>query len=188
MKVKNVLALAATVMGSDDLAAYIMGDAADDVPSREEEKRRMISAYNLAMEELAVSYEPLIRTEIKENANEIYFSSLPDRPLEILSVTDEAGTPIKHNMLLDKIVIGSYSGKVAVSYRYLPDERGEDDECDFTVKNRMTPRVVAYATAAEFLHISGARDAANDMRAMFEKFARECLKRGKLVMPQRRWY
>lgn len=187
MKVKTVLKFAAENIGEDELAKYFSGEAADDLPTRKEESGAMLSAYMRALSECASDYEPLYKKE-KHEGKEIYFSSLSDRPLEILSVEDETGRPLEYDQFYDRLALAPPANSAVVGYRYIPEERGEDDELDYGVFARLTPRVIAMGTASEYLYARGDKSGALEMRQKFMSGVRGCLMPNKkLVLPRRKW-
>lgn len=188
MKVKNVLSLAAELVGLDDTITYLESGVSDDAPSREEEIKKLLAAYNMALVDAATDFAPLVKKKVTENAEEILFSALSDIPVEIISVTDANGDELPYIADMTGVHLKKTAATAVVEYRYVPDRRSADDDLDYGFADRITPRALSLGTAAEYLRCAGESSKANEFRAKFEESLRACLRpRGKLVLPGRRW-
>ncbi|MBP5308386.1 MAG: hypothetical protein J6Z34_04540 [Clostridia bacterium] len=188
MLVKRIISLAAEIIGLDDEVKYLLGGVTDDLPSREEETEKLLSAYNAALCCVATDYAPLVKRLVAENTKEIPFSAFSDIPAEILSVNDKYGFGVSYTQSAAGVTLDKTRPVTVIEYRYIPEDRGIDDECDYGFFDKITPRALAEGTAAAYLRAAGEFSKAAEWRKAFEESVRACLKpRGKLVLPKRRW-
>ncbi len=188
MKIKEILTMAAEMLGMEECAAYLAGNAADRPDEREAEVKKLLSAYNRALQELATDFEPLLTADTFTDRSSLEFSELGRRPLDIVSCKDAKGDDIPGEHSITGMTFARPQASATVVYRYLPSERQAEDEFEYIYGYRTTPRVAALGTAAEFLHAAGAFSEAADMRSRFHKAALAALRpKGRLVLPGRNW-
>ena len=188
MKVKEILIMAAGLLGQDELRGYLENGVCHDISGCEEECDMLLSAYNAALHDVAADFAPLIHTFVAENAAEVNFSALEDIPTELVSVCDENGDPLFYERAEDRITFKSPVPKVVVKYVYLPYGRKLTDEFDYGYFDKITPRAISLGAAAEYLRMKGAKVQANEMQKRFDVCVRSCVRpKGKLVLPKRRW-
>lgn len=146
MKVKEVLEWTAVELGvCDTVKAYLNGESTD---VGEKETSRLVTAYNLVENELALDYFPLIKAETFENADgEILFAGFANDPVRILRVKAfESGEEVPFTLYADRLAV---EGKVIVEYRYVPNEKGVDDACE--IGERVNKHMLVYGTLGNYL-------------------------------------
>ena len=189
MKVKEILKLACMMIGKEQTAAYLSGEHVADKAVEEAETTKLLTAYGMALERTAGEYEPLTAADVFSNAETVRFADFKERPMEIISVKDEMGDDVEFSIKIDGIAFNKPLPSVCVRYRYLPGSRDVESECDYGYGYKITPKVLAYGTAAEYLSIVGAHTAAEAWLGKYERGVRACLHpKGVLVLPKRRWY
>ena len=187
MKVKEILSLAAGLLSKTEVQSFLDRGESADVTASENEVNDLILAYGMMME-VAARREPLMRVCTLQGVSFVPYADLPDRPVEILSVTDEVGREIKHELKTDGISLNQAAGLVRVQYCYVPMGRGLDDECDYGPMNKLTPLVLAYGVASEYLALKNSLALAGVWLERFEKGMASCITpKGKRVMPRRSW-
>ena len=188
MKVRNILKLAAGITGKNDAEEFLEKGSAPDCETARMDAERLLKAYNLLNAELAGEYEKLYVKEKLEAADGASLSGFKEYPFEIVSVETDDGFPMKYDVKDGKLVTGTKCPAI-VFYRYIPKERGFDDEVDYGELSRISPRTLALGTAREFLFDGGAYSAAAEVDEKFKKALNACLKpRGRKIIPQRSWF
>ena len=189
MKIKNVIKLAAELVGRLDISEYLDNGLTEDVSASKEDVDRFLSAYNSALLFTASEFEPLSAFYRAEGVDSVLFSDLKDRAIGVISVKDEMGNELDYEIKIDRLALKKQQSVAIVCYRYLPEDRGLDGETDYGLASKITPRVLAYGTAAEFCQMSGDVAGYKQWREKFERGALACVRpRGKLLLPKRRWY
>lgn len=146
MKVKEILEWASVELGVwETVKAYINGEAND---VGEQETTRLVTAYNLVENELALDYFPLIKAETFENAEEgVAFARFANDPVRILRVKAfESGEEVPFTLFTDRLVA---KGKVTVEYRYVPEAKATGDACE--VGEKVTKHLLVYGVLANYL-------------------------------------
>ena len=182
IKVKEVIRLAAELVGRSDLAAE-----AEKESSLKEELLLFLHCFNLVENEIALDYFPLKRREtlLPENGKLLY-TQFSEAPVSVLKVTDTRAHGLPFEAFPTHLDVKGYHGEVAVSYAYAPREKGIADDSD--LGGRISARLIAYGAAAEFLLATGRFSEA----ATFDKKYREALVaannvRRRLLIRGRRW-
>lgn len=179
MKVKEVLALAASTLGRDDLCA-----AVSCAREPEGDTAALLRCYNLVENEIALDYFPLKNEEsFSSDRGEIAYTQFAYAPVAVCSVKrDGASVPFEQFPAYLKTV----QGKVNVTYSYTPAQRGLEDESSFS--DKISARLLSLGVATEFCLSRGQYSEA----AMWEKKYRDALRaanivRRKLAVRSRRW-
>lgn len=189
MTIKNVLKLSAELIGRQDIAEYLERGVTEDVTASEEEVSKLLSAYNSALLYAAADFEGLFTSVRLENVSEVEFACLNERVIAITTVKDDFGNDLPYEIKTDRLVLKGVQPSVIVWYRYLPTDREISDEVDYGYSNKITPRVLAYGTVAEYYLFVGQTVEYKTWREKFERSALACVRRtGKLILPKRRWY
>ncbi len=146
MKVKEVLEWAAVELGVNDSVQTYLDGGSSDIGKLETE--RLLTAYNLVENELALDYFALVAIETFENADgAIAFTAFANDPVRILSVKNEKkGEDVAFTTYLDHLAV---QGKVVVAYRYAPKAKGVEDDCE--IGERVTKHMLVYGVVANYL-------------------------------------
>ncbi len=183
MRVKEVLALAAAMLGREDLAASVYdlaGEPAGELAS-------LLCCYNLVENEIALDYFPLKYEQIfVAESGCVPYTRFDYAPVCVNAVTS-GGKPVAFKEFPDCLKADVRRGEsVSVIYSYSPAQKGWEDDGSFSEK--ISPRLLALGVAHEFCLSRGQYSEA----AMWEKKYRESLKaaniiRRKLAVRSRRW-
>ncbi len=183
IRVSEVLAAAAQLVGRDDLANGV-GAAKEDA-----EITLLCECFHFIESEIALEYFPLKKTErVKVTEGKVEFSAFSKVPLEVLSVRSPSGMGIPFSVYEDHIAVGTKEGEADISYAYAPSRKGKEDASE--LPERATLSLLSHGVAAEFLLAHGSFAEA----AVFETKYREALasafrtRRAKLSVPARRWF
>ncbi len=150
MKVKEVLEWTAVELGvAETVKAYLNGETTD---VGEQETERLVTAYNLVESELALDYFPLVEAETFENADgEIPFTAFANDPVRILRVKAfDSGEEVAFTLYADRLAV---DGKVVVEYRYAPQKKDAEGECE--IGERVTKHMLVYGVAEKYLTAVG---------------------------------
>ncbi len=145
MTIKDIVKLCAVYLNKEDLLKdeqFLSNQAL-------RETNVLTVCANVVISELACSYLPLIKSEkVTANGKRVYYSSLNERALEILSVKDEQGEDLSFTVLNEYVTVPQ--SQVVVEYRYLPSNYGLCDEIGYA-EEKVPLRLIAYGTIAEYL-------------------------------------
>ena len=149
-RVRDVLSLAASVCGREDLAAYIAEGKGEDAAALAEEAKLLLRCYNLTEYELASDYLPLRRRECAVSDGFVAYAALAREPIEIVCVRGENGLRLRFTAEEGGIRVPA--GRVSVEYNCRPSVKGMGDapECA-----RGGARLLALGTACEFALMNG---------------------------------
>ena len=149
-RVKDVLSLAASVCGREDLAAYLAGGKGEDAGALGAEAALLLRCYNLTEYELASDYLPLRRSEPHDSDGCVAYADLEREPLEIVCVRGENGQRLR--FVAEENGVRVRAGAVTVEYNCRPRVKREGD---FPECAKGGARLLALGTAAEFALMSG---------------------------------
>ncbi len=150
MKVKEVLEWAAVELGvCDTVKSYLSGEASD---VGEKETERLLTAYNLVENELALDYFSLIATQTFENSDgKIPFTLFENDPVRVLDVTSaKTGEKVPFALYIERL---EADGEVVVTYRYAPKEKDAEGDCE--IGERVTKHMLVYGAIANYLAAIG---------------------------------
>lgn len=183
MTVKEVIKLAAEILGREDLseaAASLEGEPEGEVKS-------LVRCFNLVENEVALDYFPLRKEEtFAPQSHEISYLGFSSAPVDVLKVTDRKGREIEYEIRTMNIFLPEMPDEVTVTYSYAPSRKKIDDNSDFSGK--VSARLLALGVASEFCLTNSRFSEA----AIWEKRFRDALRaagivRRKLSMRSRRW-
>ncbi len=182
MQVKEVLSLAAALVGRDDLAA----EAENSDPYLDEEMKLLLKCYNIIENEIAIDYFPLKRKEcFVPEEGVVYFSEFSRRPVFVSSVEEE-GTARAYRLFPDRIELSERAGEVTIVYAFAPEEKGIKEDSDFSGK--VSARLMAFGVAAEFCLSRGLYPEASAFEGKYHDALRAAnIFRRKLRLRARRW-
>lgn len=180
MTVREMARAAAVLLQADDITAALGTTAA----AGNEDVRTLVSCVNLAAAELCADGFPLCYTEELSAANGVIpFSGLSHTPSRILAVKrDGAAVPFAADV--QGVKVGS-SGKHAVTYYAVPDERSLDQAVE--VGAFCDANILAYYTARNYCLVTGRTDEASiwDQRGNAEAEKRRLARRA--ALKKREW-
>ncbi|MBR7186175.1 MAG: hypothetical protein IKD43_01635 [Clostridia bacterium] len=182
--VKEVVSLAASLVGRGDLAAEADGGSTEQTS---EELLLLVRCYNLVESEVALDYFPLKKREkFIPEAGAVLYERFTEAPVNIVKVTDADGHGIAFEMYPARIELHGYRSEVAITYSFAPQTKALGQDSAFSGK--ISPRLLAFGVAAEFLLACGRFAEAST----FEKKYREALAaagtaRKELKLRARRW-
>jgi hypothetical protein len=182
MKVKDVILLAATLLGcEEDIRCYI--EEEDDEYAQKAEM--LLHCLHLVENELALDYFPLVaEQEIHTDSGKVVFSNLSKDVVRIIKVVDENENSIAYQLFPSYLM--TQEGDVKVIYSYTPSQKDWDESLDFTLY--VSQRLLAYGIAAEYCTAMGRLDEANIWDEKYKDAIEAAYKvqsGGKI--PSRRW-
>lgn len=143
MKVKEILALAAVLLGRSDLAETVASS------QKTEETDALLTCYNVVESEVALDYFPLKRTEtFPAPEGELRYTQFSHLPVNICSVGDGTRRGVRFTAYPDYLALEGARDRVEVTYMYAPSKKESDDECEFG--DRLPSRLFALGVASEF--------------------------------------
>lgn len=172
MKVKDMIQLAAELMGRQDLADYLAGETAEQAEEQaalQKEAALLLRCFNLVENELAFDYYPLLCTELVEtDSGAIFYHSLKREAINIRSIQDLHGNERK--FVLYPEYCKTDAGRLKITYSYLPAQKTMEGDSDYQLK--FSERLFAYGIACEYALISGEYEQAT----VWDKRYREALR------------
>lgn len=143
MRVKDILSLAADLLGRQDLVEELF--ALDGAPTGE--LQTLLRCYNLVENEVALDYFPQKTTErLTAAEGKLYYTAFSRSPVEICRILDGAGRSVRFEEFPEHLAL-SVSGAVEVTYAYAPEDKEIDGQCEF---KDVSARLLAFGVAGEF--------------------------------------
>lgn len=153
MTVKEVIKIASTLTGREDIVAYV--DGKSDTPNKQtlDDTEVMTRLVNLVVNELACSFIPLVNSQqVYASDRKVYYKNLSKNPLQILNVYDSKGNSVMGKVHHDHVQV--FDNYVTVEYSYFPTQYGLEDKLEYQERN-VPSRVLAYGVIAEYSIIQG---------------------------------
>ena len=188
MNVKEIIKLSATYLQLEDVLKLQVLDGEEESPTELTIKNYelLLKAVNLVQEEIASDYIPLNKEEnIEIIYEEILFSSLSERIIQVISIKNEINQEVKYKLFPDSIKLKN--GNYNIIYKYMPNAITINDNFA-PFSNKITERVVAYAVAGEYALINGLFDEATTWKQRFEEAMKVATsKKSPITILSRRW-
>lgn len=182
MKVKEVILLAATLLGCEEEVRYYIEDEDEEY---EQKAQMLLHCLHLVENELALDYFPLVtEQEISTQTGKILFSNLSKDIVRIIKVVDEDGNSIAYQLFPSYLM--TQRGNVKIVYSYTPSQKDWDEKLDLALY--VSQRMLAYGLAAEYCTAMGRFEEANIWDEKYKDAIEAAYKMksgGK--MPSRRW-
>ena len=180
MKINEVLSLACSFLGLNDLQEKLQGKI------EQESDERLISllkCLNIAYSEVFTNYIPSFQTEeVVTKSGEIAFSLFSNKVGGVVSVKDECGKKLKFTLSSNKIITSQ--DKVYVTYIIKPNSLNFNGEVDLMLPDN----ILAYGTAREYLLMEGLSDEAIVYEERFKQTISAYIRRGSThILPKRLW-
>lgn len=149
MKVKDIVLAAAQSLGIyEGVAAYFEGTNG----TLKREAELLLSCFNRVECSLALEYLPLYaEDELLTVTDRVDFSSFQYSPVRILSVEDGEGNPVKYKLY--PTFLKAQAGHCKVIYTYTPNEKGIEEDSDFTLLTGES--MFVHGTLAEYCVAEG---------------------------------
>lgn len=149
MTVKEVVVLAAELVGvGDSVKQFLNGDNSVG----EAETSKLVQAFNLVEQQLALDYFPLYYEEtMSVKSGRLYYRDLSKAAVRISSVATENGDRIPHKIFSEYMKVDG--GKVVVKYAYTPENKDINGASDFLIG--VSERLMALGMAAEYCFMNG---------------------------------
>lgn len=189
IKMSDVIRLSAVLLQLESVLA-LLSEAAEnmseeDILRAEAEKKLLLRCANLVVSEVAAEYLPLKTVETLSSVDgRIEYSSFSKQPVEVCGVRKK-GEKCRYKMYPSKIITDA--GEVEVCYSYLPRSIGIEEDLDFE-EGRISPRILAYGTAAEYCIISGLHQEAGVWDKRYKDSLFGALRTGRSVRLPLRWW
>ena len=181
-RVKDVLRLAASLCGREDLAAFLGSGIGEDAAALAAEEETLLRCYNLTEYELASDYLPLRRSETLCSDGQVAYAALSREPLEIVRVRGADGQRLR--FVAGEEGVRVRAGEVTVEYNYRPTVKRQGD---FPESAAGGARLLALGTACEFALMSGRLETASLLDRRYRAaIAAACRGRGGRLR-MRRW-
>lgn len=186
MKIKDILTLALTYAGRQDVADKLKAGETVTGESAEVVKCALLCC-NAVENELARYYFPLTHSDsLVSVTRKFMYTTFSERPVKILSVKDETGADVGYAEHSTYMVADE--SKVTVTYEYTPLARKVDGDSAYG-GGVVDESLIAAGTASEFCLIQGEVGFAEmwerRYRERIDMARRKCAK--PLKIPPRRW-
>ena len=144
MTVKEILVVAAGMLGRTEVAGFLESGVGTDVKALENERTALVRCYNLIESEMALDYRPLRYCEAFTSDNGyIAYSALTKRPIEVEKVL-YSGASVPFTAQTEGVK--TKSGAVEIVYRFAPARKTAEDESDYSEREA---RALALGVACE---------------------------------------
>lgn len=118
MLVRKIMETAAALAGRGDLADFLGGKRVADVSAAQRDAETMLRCFNLAENEAASDYLPLVAQQTFPSGGPAAFGDFEKPPLEILWVKDGTGRKLPFSVCGEGVRFPSCAA--TVGYRYRP--------------------------------------------------------------------
>ena len=182
MKVKDVILLAATLLGCEEDVRYYIEDEDEEYAQKAE---MLLHCLHLVENELALDYFPLVaEQEVRADSGKIVFSNLSKDIVRVIKVMDENENSMAYQLFPSYLM--TQAGTVKVVYSYTPSQKDWDENIDFTLY--VSQRLLAYGIAAEYCTAMGRLEEANIWDEKYKDAIEAAYKvQSGGTMPSRRW-
>ena len=184
MRAKEPIILAAELIG-EEVAEKVRAFFEKDDLAGDSYASALLDAFNDVQAELASEYIPLRKqTELETETGAVPYSLFTDKLLQIVRVTDEWDMPVRYD-LYDEY-FKTKSGRIKVTYTYMPKAKGTDEEIDFGLY--VTKRLLAYGIAADYCLKKGLYEEAELWDKKYKESIRAAYKKAPCKkLPAREW-
>jgi hypothetical protein len=185
MQIKDIIKAAALMLNRKEIVNYIDGKVSEVTSEVVDKVESMVGLTNLVLNELSVSYVPMVKTKILMAENgEIEYSKIDEKVIKICSVRLPKGEQIDFELGTESLIV-AYSN-VEVEFNYLPPEYTLTDEIGYKEKD-ISARVIAYGVMAELAICEGKFDEAVTYHKRYvDSLSQICLPKNSTVKA-RRW-
>ena len=153
MTVKEVIKIASTLVGREDVVNYVDGKTEKVSEQTVEDAEVLTRLVNLVINELACSFIPLIKTQqMYTSDKKVYYKNLSKNPIQILNVYNSNGASVMGKVNYDYVQV--FDNYVTVEYSYFPSQYALEDAIEYEERN-LPSRVLAYGVIAEYSIIQG---------------------------------
>jgi len=173
MKIKNIIERAAILLNLSDLlrdnvfADDTTEESLYEAMEKHPQLKTLIQCVNISLAETASLYFPLYKTQsVRSDNGKIFYSELDEAIIAPVSVYSAKG---REDFEIFPDHIETVNGSVAVTYNYLPAEKGFFDDAE--ISPSVTLNAIAYKTASDYCYVCGM----NDYAVMWDKRFKDSL-------------
>lgn len=188
MTVKSILKIAALYLGKNDiLTALDLENISSASQAVQDEIALLVKCLNLAYQEVAADYIPLIyKQSLNLTDGKIYFSNLTKHLIDVVSLKDVNGFRLKYKNFPDHILTSK--NQVEITYKYLPEDITALNSSVDNFSNKISEKVLAFGTLVEYSFILGLYEDAEIWDKRFKDSLKlRARKKSGLKLPSRRW-
>ena len=184
---KDILKLTATYLKLNSILDMSVLDGTNTEPNESDEKalELLLKCLNLKISEIAKDYIKLsTEEEITISDNSFLISNLTKNACEILKLYKN-NTEVSFSLYPDSIKADS--GTYIVRYNYIPEDIVLNEAID-SFYNKLSPQILAYGVASEFLFINSLYDEAEMYNNRFYSAIEQAVRRNsEIVIKVRVW-
>ena len=184
MKVKEVLAEAAFLLGDETLFAALNESTASSGKETAKRADDLLKCYNLVLHETAVNYLP-IRKTASLKGGKIEYSSLEFPVLNIAGVYDKNGVAVKYKTFPSYFVTAAE--EITVVYDVVPADAASEDDFPYAA-TRIGKYTFACGIACEYCLLTGRYTEAGNFNQKYRAGAEGLpVRRGRIIKERRNW-
>lgn len=158
MTIKEIIKTTATLLNREDLKKYVNGQSYSAESDTAKAIERLIELANLVINELSLSFVPMVKSEsVNANSEKVYYSSLNENAISVLEVLDAFGNSIDFTQSGEYFETVGYAK--TVKYSFVPKKYSIDESIGYSEKD-VSLRILAYGLSAEFCLTEGEFDLA----------------------------
>ena len=146
MTVREVLCETAELLGEEDLKTAIKNSNENSDAEIKRKTEILLACFNTVQSEISINYQ-MPEKEIDVNGKQIDISNISPLPIKIISVLDEFGEKLDFSYK-NNCIYTDYTAKKLI-YGYVPQEKGIDDDFEFSGK-LISKRAFKYGISAEY--------------------------------------
>lgn len=185
MRIKDIIKAAALMLNRKEIIDFINGQTEGVSDETYEKVQSMVGLTNLVLNELSVSYLPMVKSKTFTTENgKIEYSKFEDMVIKICNVSLPTGEQIDFEVGAESLVVAH--PKVIVEYNYIPPEYMVDEQVGYD-ETDIPCRVIAYGVMAELSIAEGKFDEAVTYHKRYvDSISQICLPKNTTIKA-RRW-
>ncbi len=187
MTVKDILILSSDIIDRKDISDYLKHGSSETSIDASLDAQTLLKCYNLIVSQIISEYYRLNTVEKFTTTNGVFeYKDLSKNAIAIISVKDENFVKVDAQIYPTKLFTKLEKGYI--EYEYVPNEQEENDEFIFQ-NTPITGRIVALGVASEYLFIKGCfAESDNYGRKFSNSILSAITKKGKIILPARKWF
>ena len=188
MTIKSILKIAGLFLNKNDMiSALDLENISSASQSVQDEINFLVKCLNLAYQEVASDYIPLLYKEkVTLTDGKLNFSGLTKTIVDVVSLKDKNGFRVKYQSFPS--YLQTNENEVEITYKYQPEDLTSLSSTIESFAGRVSEKLLAFGTLMEYCFILGLYEDAE----IWEKRFKDALlvrsrKKSGMKLPSRRW-
>ena len=188
MTIKSILKIAGLFLNKNDMiSALDLENISSASQSVQDEINFLVKCLNLAYQEVASDYIPLLYKEkVTLTDGKLNFSGLTKTIVDVVSLKDKNGFRVKYQSFPS--YLQTNENEVEITYKYQPEDLTSLSSTIESFAGRVSEKLLAFGTLMEYCFILGLYEDAEIWEKRFKDSLKlRARKKSGLKLPSRRW-